>query len=361
MKKLFLAIITIIIVASLVLGGCAESTPAPTTPAAPATPTTPTTPEPEPIVIKFANAEPPPSVLNQNHTWWMEQVEKLTDGRVKCEAYLAGALGKVNELAENCEQGIADVVFTSAAYNPGRYPIGDLIFQLVTPNAPYDIWHNKMMHDRILEAGLRDQDFERVKFCYIFPMQSHQLFLNKRVTTMEELKGLRIRTSGVNEPLAAMGMDPVALPYGEMEMALERGILDGVLTSNGPVFLFGAGPYVQYCIYDPFICGGGSWVMMNKDTWNSLPPDIQEIIDDLNYAASYHAAELMARANQDFYLGLKNKYGVEFYHLDPAELERWEDELAHCAPEYAEELEAKGVPAKEALKQIIEIVELTKN
>ena len=363
MKKYIWLILALILISGLIFSGCTKSEPASQSASPSASSAQPVAapsqggPAVNPIVLKFANAEPPTSVLNENHKWWMAQIEKQTNGRVKFEAYLAGSLGKTNELSENCEQGVADAVFTGPGYNPGRYPVSDLILQLNF--SIQSIWHNKMLYDRLNETELFKDEFSRVKLAFFVPMQSHNLFLKKKVTRMEDLKGLRIRTQGANKAATIMGMDPVAMSYGELEMSLERGILDGVLASCGPIHLFGAAKYVPYALYEPFASAAANFVIMNKDTWNKLPADIQETIETVNWAAGYHCTELMARANQD-YMKLLKEQGTEFYFLDPVELQRWKDATKNCAVEYAAQLESKGVPANAALQQIMNTVEYTR-
>ena len=311
----------------------------------------------EPIVIKFANAEPPPSVLNENHKYWIEQVEIQTGGKVQVEPYWAGALGGNNEIADNVEAGIADCGFTSSGFTPGRFPINDLMYQLnfKVRNG----WHLKLASDMMIEEGLFDQDFTTVELMYTAPMQPHSLYLKEPATTMEDLSGLRIRTQGTNKAVSLMGMDPLAIPYGETEMSLERGILDGVLTSDGPMFLFKFGNYAQYCIDEPFVCGGLSWVIMNPDTWNSLPPDVQEGIQRANYAASFNSIDLMGKANANFRSMLKGM-GVTYHKLEPAELARWEAKVNNVADEFAAELESQGVTgAKATLQQIYALLAKT--
>ncbi len=357
MRKLLLGLLTIVILAVMVFSGCTEETTPTPAPTYEPVPTTTTEPEVEPIVLKLANAEPPPSVLNENHKFWIAQVEALTNGKVKIEPYWAGALGGNNEIADNVEAGIADVGFTSSGFTPGRFPINDLMYQL-----NFKIrngWHLKLASDMMIEAGLFDQDFTTVKLMYMAPMQSHSLYLNQPATTMEDLSGLRIRTQGTNKALSMMGMDPLAIPYGETEMSLERGILDGVLTSDGPMFLFNFGKHAQYCIDEPFSCAGLSWMIMNLDTWNSLPPDVQEAIQTANYAASFNAIDLMGKANANFRSALKGM-GVTYHKLEPEELARWKAEVGDVAEEFAADLEAKGVSGAKAIyEQIIEFAEKT--
>ena len=51
----------------------------------------------------------------------------------------------------------------------------------------------------------------------------------KKVNTVEDFKGLRIRTPGViqNDVCDALGIVPISMPYAEVYDAIQRGVVDG--------------------------------------------------------------------------------------------------------------------------------------
>jgi len=102
------------------------------------------------------------------------------------------------------------------------------------------------------------------------------------ITTLEELKGLRVYARGGQADVAeALGMVPVAISGAEVHDAVQKGTLDGAVWAYGTV---------TRSIYAPaeimktfFLINSGAVhfpFAMNLDTWNSLPADIQGIIAD---------------------------------------------------------------------------------
>jgi len=78
--------------------------------------------------------------------------------------------------------------------------------------------------------------------------------LNKPLRKHEDIAGLRIRAAGgpANlERLAALGAEPVVIPWPDLPLALQQGEVDGVLTSHASVVsadLWASG--IQYAFED---------------------------------------------------------------------------------------------------------------
>ena len=104
------------------------------------------------------------------------------------------------------------------------------------------------------------------------------LFSKTPIHTLEDFKGKRIRIHNPQtaELLSALGALPVPMPTTEMVPALERGVIDGGLTSicvGATMELPRVAPNVQDWAMSPIT---GWVILVNKDTWASLPDDIKE-------------------------------------------------------------------------------------
>jgi TRAP-type C4-dicarboxylate transport system substrate-binding protein len=91
--------------------------------------------------------------------------------------------------------------------------------------------------------------------------------------------------------------------------------------------------------------------LMNWDTWNSLPPDIQKVFEDNADAWRNEVASAMLQADQeglDFALGL----GDTLYELPPEEIDKFYDLLDAVYLEEMAKIDAKGYPGTEIYKEI---------
>ena len=105
----------------------------------------------------------------------------------------------------------------------------------------------------------------------------------KPVKTLNDVKGLRIKTNTENTPITAMGAAPVAIPITETYDACQKGLLDGILLPIEALKGWKFADVIKTVIecppmaYTAPIC-----VFMNKDKWNSLSKQDQEIIEKIN-------------------------------------------------------------------------------
>ena len=111
--------------------------------------------------------------------------------------------------------------------------------------------------------------------------QEMGLFSNKRVTKLEDFKGMKVRTPGwFMDIMNQMGASVSPLPGGEVYLALERGVIDAAEFSTPSVnYPMGFDEITKYVI-EPGVhqpaCQFG--LFFNKDAWNKLPEDLKWIV-----------------------------------------------------------------------------------
>ena len=110
------------------------------------------------------------------------------------------------------------------------------------------------------------------------------LHTKKPVNTLDDLKGMKIRCTGMAAKIVtALGGVPVAMPMGETYDALSRGVVDGSMAPQESLQGWKWGEVVKYTIENfGSSYSTGFFVVMNKEKWNSLPPDVQKIIEKVN-------------------------------------------------------------------------------
>jgi TRAP-type mannitol/chloroaromatic compound transport system substrate-binding protein len=112
--------------------------------------------------------------------------------------------------------------------------------------------------------------------------QEMGLFSNKRATTMEDFKGMRVRTPGwYMDIMNMLGASVSPLPGGEVYLALERGVIDAAEFSSPAInYPMGFDEITKYAIqpgvHQPGIqCA----IFFNKDAYDKISEDLKWIID----------------------------------------------------------------------------------
>ena len=151
------------------------------------------------------------------------------------------------------------------------------------------------------------------------------LFTTKPVRTLEDLKGLKIRAQGQDGQVAkALGAAAQALPMSEMYDALSKGVVDGVLVDASVLISFRLGDVIKY-ITDCSPAVGNAflfYVTMNNNTWNKLPPDIQNTFRETCDEYIEKAAVAINQQNIDGLQYALNA-GAELFELPDSEIARW--------------------------------------
>jgi TRAP-type C4-dicarboxylate transport system substrate-binding protein len=96
-------------------------------------------------------------------------------------------------------------------------------------------------------------------------------------------------------------------------------------------------------------------LIMNKETWDSLPKDLQVTIEQISREISAKSTKMLIDEAQQRWNILRDRK-VEVYSLSPEEQGRWEQATAAVADSYVQEWAAKGYPMKEALALMRKVV-----
>ena len=311
-----------------------------------------------PIKLTYANFFPPFHVQSQLAESWCKEVEKRTDGAVKIDYYPGGTLSKAPQIYDNVEMGVADIGMTVLAYSRGRFPIlGAVDLPLGYPSG--------VVATRVANAVLEKFNPKEVHDTHVMYLHAHGPgyihTVEKPVHQMADMKGLKIRSTGMSTFLVkALGATPVAQSMGDTYQSLQKGVVDGSahpLESNKGWKL---GEVVKYVVTEDSVSYTTNMIVtMNKSKWNSLPPEVQKIITEINeeWAVKHGEAwDQIDVAGKEF---LKEK-GKEIITLSSEESQKWQAAVAPALEEYAKKLDKKKLNGTELIAFIKESIEKMK-
>jgi len=200
----------------------------------------------------------------------------------------------------------------------------------------------------------KPKEFDDVKVLYLYTTQPHKLFTKKPVHNLEDLKGLKIRTTGTTAPITkALGGIPVAMPITEAYDSLSKGVVQGIAITYEPMKGWKLAEVVNYCTEYSSAYTHAYFVVMNKDKWNGLPVDIQKIIEKINEEWVENFGPLwddLENEGKEVFI----QKGGKIITLSKEEDTRWKDRLRPLLDEYVKDMKSKGLPGEEALKFCIE-------
>jgi TRAP-type transport system periplasmic protein len=179
------------------------------------------------------------------------------------------------------------------------------------------------------------------------------LHSKKAAKVLEDLKGMKIRATGFSAKVAsALGAAAVGMPQGGTYEALQKGVVEATFSPIEVLKGWKQGEVIKYTT-ECYSIGytTAMFVVMNKDKWMSLSPDIQKIFEEVSAEFISKHAEGWDAADEDgrkFTLSLGN----EILPLSDAESDRWAKKVAPVIDEYVDAAKGKGLPAGEYIEYI---------
>lgn len=286
--------------------------------------------------------------------WWAKEMEKRSNGRFKVKWGWGNVLSKQRDNLMGIKSGLFELAAFCPGFAPAALPAAELL------ELPF-MGGTNLRAELILETAmakhpaLEKEAEERwnAKWLLSFGHPPYEFMGNKRFAKVEDLKGLRVRTTPMGgRALEKFGAVRVAIPTSEVYTAIERGMID--LAAYPWSYCFGAFKIYEVSKYATIGVDLGSYfcsLYVNKDAWDSLPADIKAIHEEVmkDYIDVY--VKFNDEADKKW-IPLFKKAGIEIITLPASEKAK----LAKAANEIYEtmikEKEAKGVPAREVFKYL---------
>ena len=197
-----------------------------------------------------------------------------------------------------------------------------------------------------------------VKVLYLHGHGPGILASKTRVETIDDISAMRIRATGLSAKIvSSLGGVPVSMSQGETYEALQRGVADATFCPIETLKGWKQGEVIDYVIDTRAIGYTTSmFVVMNKDKWNSLPPDIQKIFDEVNEEwidRHGYAWDIIDEEGEEYVKSL----GRTFISLSSEQERKFVQAVKPVLEEYVSEVEAKGLPGRDFLDDIISMLE----
>ena len=210
---------------------------------------------------------------------WCKNVEKASGGRLVIRPFPAGAIVPGAEQWEAVSKGVVEMGLSYGAFWVGKTPLAS--FSCGIPFTLRDVSDQYVLFQKLgMEELLRENYAKQnIHFLRHLPCLSAVMTSKKPVSSLSDLKGLKIRATGlVGEMLAAAGATVSYFAGPEVYGALERGIVDAAV--YGPLstqFEMGFHEVTKYVVLPPF-AEEGDEAIINLDAWKALPEDLQMLL-----------------------------------------------------------------------------------
>ena len=247
-----------------------------------------------------------------------EKLSAQTDGRLSIRMFPSGQMGDESTTLEKTRAGAIDILRVSMS------PVGGILPQVSVFNMPFvfrDMDHQHKVLDGDVGTKLAQEISDSnlgLVFLGWMDAGSRSLITKKPVTTLDDLKGVKIRLQ--NNPIdldtfKALGANPIVLPVGDVFASLQTGVIDAA-ENNEPTF--DTENYVvagtkYFDLTEHFMIP--EVLAFSKRKWSKLSPEDQTLIMKLAKEAQAEERVLWADYVEKSKQRLQSQ-GVKFLPVD---------------------------------------------
>ncbi|RMF67997.1 MAG: TRAP transporter substrate-binding protein, partial [Calditrichaeota bacterium] len=220
-------------------------------------------------------------VMGEGADMMAQWIDVMSGGRLKIRVYGGGELVPALETFDAVSQGTAEMGHGVAYYWAGKVPAAQFFAAV-----PFGMNAQQMNAWLYSGGGLKLWEELYTPFNLV-PMPAGNTgmqmggWFNKEINTTDDLKGLKMRIPGLGaKVIARAGGSPILTAGGEIYTNLERGVIDAT-EWVGPYhdYLMGFYRIAKYYYYPGWHEPGPVLeLIINKQAWESLPQDLQEIV-----------------------------------------------------------------------------------
>ncbi|MEH6639876.1 MAG: TRAP transporter substrate-binding protein DctP [Porticoccaceae bacterium] len=274
-------------------------------------------------------------------------VERMSSGRLKIKVYGDGQLVPAMEVFDAVSRGTTEMGHGAAYYWKGKIP-ASVFFTAV----PFGL-NAQEMNAWLYHGGGMELWRETYKPFNLIPMAGGNTgvqmagWFNREINSVADLKGLKMRIPGLGgEVITRVGGEAVTIPGSELYTALQTGVIDAT-EWVGPYNdqAFGFHQIAKYYYYPGWHETGSSLeFIINTEAWNTLPEDLQAIVEVAARAVNQDMLDEYTARNNASLVQLVDEHGVQVRRLPDDVL----TELHKASAEVLTELAASDALAQRA-------------
>lgn len=232
---------------------------------------------------------------------WIDKIYEATDGHVKITLHDNSTLSAAADIGVNVTDGAVDIGWLYTSYYAGQFPLSDVI------NLPFQGFGDPVVSTEVLwdlydEYEEVSNEWAGYKLLMLYGNPG-MIFgsADTPITSVADLAGrsMRCPSGAITDLLIAWGASPITMAPPDVYEALEKNNISGYVFEPSGIVNFSLQEVTSYYTDLPMY-DGPFGLIMNLDSWNSLPEEYQEIIEGLSGRdASIGAAEAFAAAVED--------------------------------------------------------------
>ncbi|QFT60863.1 C4-dicarboxylate-binding periplasmic protein precursor (plasmid) [Sulfitobacter sp. THAF37] len=288
-------------------------------------------------VLRFGSGQANDSPLYQlTYKKWVDAINEEADGEMTITNFPPPFATATNTW-ERVVQGVADIGVAGLPIS--GIPLEKTLVTTLPSTEVTDMKAASMALAETYEKGLLDDSLEEVKILAIYTVLPTRFYSREPISDVEQLKGMKVRAQDANmvKAMSKLGAAAVSIPFSEGYQAISRGVVEASSGNEITQYTYKWSDYLKHGIEDITFGMTPFAIIMNKDKYESLSPEMKAIIDKNSGLA---LTEMMATAQT----GIQQKFSDEmvadgrltWHKLSPEQFEIWKAAISPVVEEWLE-------------------------
>lgn len=260
-----------------------------------------------------------------------------SDGRLNVQVYCCGKLAGDVGIAEALQTetiDIGSVASNNLAGLTDAFKFGDLPYIWKSLESSREVWDGDIGEQQAQRA---QEDLGLKPLAYMNTGGGFRKFAttNKKVKVPADSEGIKVRVTQtpVEQALVeSWGANPTPIAWAETYQALQDGVVNGEHLHF--VWLYFANHYepMNY-IVETDAMANVHVTLMNENSWNQLPEDLQDVLMEAAQEAEEYNNSLDAQAGANAAQQMEDS-GIEIYTPSDEEFQQWKELGVEIWPEF---------------------------
>ncbi|MEE2683828.1 MAG: C4-dicarboxylate TRAP transporter substrate-binding protein [Pseudomonadota bacterium] len=270
-----------------------------------------------------------------------------------------GTVAKTGGVLEALQYGLADIGIITSPYHPDKIPFFNISY--VTPLVTKDIGLAARTVDLLIEKypEISDQtveDYNQVFLTTAGVIDSYQVFMNQSIDSLDQFRGTKICGVGLNlRYVQGLGAAGVPAGLGDYYNNISTGLTEGTLAWAESAVAYKLYEVAPYMIDIGLGAVTSKIISMNKRSFDRVPEEVrlvlQEVATDYRDELAKETDRRAERSRHEF-----EEFGGTIVSLTDDQRIEWANSLPNMAKEWATDLEERGLPGNQILRDYMDIM-----
>lgn len=261
--------------------------------------------------------------------WLQEQLPARTNGKITLEVVTAQEMGlSGTEVSRLLRSGVFHIAEATTTYIAGDFPMIEatelpgVVRSYENGREIVQAWSDNVVKSAIDQVG--------GQVIGNFAWSSGFLYTKFPVESLDDLKGKKIRvfSPSLAAYVEALGAEPISMPVSEVYGALQRGLMDGVLTGTDQINAMKMWEIAPH-LTDVRLAPTSGYVIVSQKHWDALSDELKTVVTELGKEMTELGWKLGADNDE---IGMKAARDNNMTIKVPAPAE-WNDQFVKVANE----------------------------